>query len=80
MPITRERTTRYKTSDGRPWDSRADAIKHEKQLVLLSCLREAGVVGTTQVAVVEALLAHPGLIIALTGSATSRTRGQETIP
>lgn len=81
MPITRERLMRYKTSDGKTWDSHADAIGWEKRLILLACLRQAGVVPEHQARAVETLLASPSLIIALAGpSAKPPPRQQDLLP
>ena len=82
MPIIRERLMRYKTSDGRPWDSYAEALAWEKRLILGSCLLEKGVPAETAERAVEALLAYPGLIIALSGPLTAKPlpRQQELLP
>ena len=74
---------RYKTSDGKPWDSHADAIGWEKRLVLLAILRThfPGATLAEYSDALTALLYSPDLIIALAGpSSKPAPRQQSLIP
>ena len=82
MAITRQRVSRFITSDGKPWDSHADAIGWEKRLVLLAILR-THFPGATLVEYSDALTAllySPHLIIALAGSSAKPAPRQQEIP
>ena len=83
MAITRERVSRYRTSDGKTWDVHAEAIQWEKRYVLLLLLRKSfPEASLSQLSSgLEAILKSPHLIVALAGSGTNPPpRQQELLP